>query len=206
MKLEKYKHIPYTTKPNKNKIPTNTMYLEDYKEFNEIYQYAKKHYSRVKPTKSKGISYKISERFHERFIVNIGNQRFEMVIICAEGCYRFVMKCKPGKSNVVGGTEACRVIYKIFKQFNINLNKYCSDSEEGLKIKKEIESPHIEVMYPLLLGKTINHVYHMDFKSSYASRISEAYPEFKKAYDWIYSKRKENNDYFKHILTNSIGC
>ena len=52
----------------------------------------------------------------------------------------------------------------------------------------------------------LDHVYHIDFRSSYASRICEAYPEFKPMYTEIFAMRKDNNGKYKHILTNSIGA
>ena len=204
MELQKYKHIGYQLKPNKNKIPINNFTFEQLDEFNEVYKYAKENFIRVAHTKSQGISYKISERMHERYCLVSGNQRFELIIICAEGCYRFLLQNKKDKENEISGQQACRSLYKFADKYNINFNNY--KCENGFEIKSEIEKPHIKVLKPLLLNKPIDNVYHMDFKSSYASRICEAYPELKSMYDEIYSLRKENNGYYKHVLTNSIGC
>ena len=99
MKLTDFKHVSYQLKPNKNKIPVNNFTFEQLDEFNEIYQYAKDNFTKVAHTQSQGISYKISERMHERYFVVKGNQRFELVIICAEGCYRFLLQNKKAKDN-----------------------------------------------------------------------------------------------------------
>lgn len=204
MELRNYKHIPYQLKPNKNKIPVNSFTFEQLDEFNEIYKYAKDNFIKVTHTKSQGISYKVSERMHERYFIVKGNQRFELVIVCAEGCYRFLLQNKKSKDNEISGQQACRSIYKFADKYGIDFNKYKCDN--GLEIKAEIEKPHIKVLKPLLLNKPVDNVYHMDFKSSYASRICEKYEELKPMYEEIYSLRKDNNGYYKHVLTNSIGC
>ena len=204
--LAKYKNIKYTTKINKNKIPKTILHFDRLDEFNELYFYAKKRFRLVKATKSRGISYKRSEKFHERYIMNQYNNCFELIIISFEGCYRIILKNKTKDTNTIKGVAAAKEIYKLTKKHDIDLNLYSSEPDVGKTIKEEIEPPHIEVMQKIMLDKVVNNVYHMDFKSSYASRIIEKYPEFKELYTEIYSKRKENNDYYKHVLTNSIGC
>lgn len=206
MLLEKYKHTAYKLKPNKNKIPINNFTFEQLEEFNEIYKFVSNNYKLVKHTQSQGISVKISERMHERYFVVKGNQRFELVVICAEGCYRFLLQNKKKDDNVISGQQACRSIYKYAEKYNIDFAKYANTSEEGKETKKEIESPHIKVLKPIMLGKKIKNVYHMDFKSSYASRICEKFPELKPMYEELFAKRKENDGYYKHVLTNSIGA
>ena len=206
MNLEKYKHTAYKLKPNKNKIPINNFTFEQLEEFNEIYKFVSNNYRLVKHTQSQGISVKINERMHERYFVVKGNQRFELVVICAEGCYRFLLQNKKKDDNVVSGQQACRSIYKYAEKYGIDFAKYSNTSEEGKEIKKGIESPHIQVLKPIMLGKKIKNVYHMDFKSSYASRICEKFPELKPMYDDIFSKRKQDDGYYKHVLTNSIGA
>lgn len=204
--LTKYKHTKYKLKPNKNKIPVNNFTFEQLDEFNSIYQYVRNNFKLVKHTQSQGISNKISERLHERYFVVKGNQRFELVVICAEGCYRFLLQNKKKDDNIISGQQACRSIYKYAEKYGIDFAQYSNTSEEGKEIKKEIESPHIQCLKPIMLGKKLKHVYHMDFKSSYASRICEKFPELKPMYDEIYSKRKDNDGYYKHVLTNSIGA
>lgn len=204
MNLTKYKHSKYKLKPNKKKLPINDFTFDRVDEFNKIYQYAKDNFQLVKPTQSQGISVKSSERFEERYFVVKGNERFEMVIICADGCYRFLLHNQKQKGNDINGRKACREIYTKAVEYGIDFNKYMVS--DGLKYKSEIVKPHIQVMDKFYIGKVIENVHHIDLNSSYASRISEAYPELKPMYDELYSKRKENNDYYKHVLTNSIGA
>ena len=171
MDLTKYKHIEYQLKPNKNKIPVNNFTFGQLEEFNEIYRYARDNFKKVSFTKSRGICNKVDQRMHERYFMNAGNQRFELVIVCLEGCYRFILQNEKQKGNDITGQQACRVIYKTADEFGINFSVFASNS--GIDDKKEIESPHIKVMQKTCLNKTLKHVYHMDFKSSYASRICE---------------------------------
>lgn len=204
MNLSKYKHSDYTAKLNKNQIPVNHFTFEQLDEFNEIYFYAKKNYMLTQPTKSQGISNRIQECYHARYMMVRGNQRFELIIISPEGCYRFLLQNKKKADNFVTGQQACRSIYAWCDSYGINLSKYAT--KDGLEEKKAIEKPHIEVLQKLALGMKINNVYHMDFRSSYASRICEAYPELRAMYQDIFEHRKESNGYYKHVLTNSIGC
>ena len=52
MLLEKYKHIKYQLKPNKNKIPVNNFTFEDLDEFNSIYKFVRNNFKQVKHTQS----------------------------------------------------------------------------------------------------------------------------------------------------------
>lgn len=206
MNLRKYKHKRFTAKPNKKKLPINEFTFEQLDEFNKIYKYVKDHYLLVKPTGSQGISYKIEERYEERYFVIKGNQRFELVVICADGCYRFLLSNPKAEDNTVSGRKACRELFTAAEKHEIDFSKYiCQDGKE---IKSEILSPHIDILDPFWTGKlmTVNNVHHIDLNSSYASRICEEYPELTPVYTELYNKRKDNDGYYKHVLTNSIGC
>lgn len=202
--LTKYKHSQFSLRPNKKKLPINAFTFARLDEFNRIYQYCRKHFTLVRPTKSHGISIATKDRFMERYFITSGNERFELVIICADGCYRFLLQSKKSKTNKISGIQACREIYNQAEKYNIDFSTYMV--EDGKKVKEEIESPHIEVMEPLFLGVNVRNVHHIDLNSSYASRIIEVYPELKQMYEELYAKRKIKNDYYKHVLTNSIGC
>lgn len=206
MDLTRYKHTRFKAKPNKKKLPINEFTFEQMDEFNKIYTYAREHFLLVKPTQSRGISYKIEERYEERYFVVKGNQRFELVIICSEGCYRFLLSNPKAEDNTISGRKACVELFKAAESHGIDFSKYiCQD---GAKEKSEILSPHIEVLDRFWLEKimSVKNVHHIDLNSSYASRICEVYPELKPVYTELYNKRKENDGYFKHVLTNSIGC
>lgn len=204
--FEKYKGKPFSFKVNKKKLPINTLNFDRLEEFNEIYLYCKKHFRETKPTPSGGISIAPNERMHERYFVLKANQRYELDVVCAEGCYRFLLMGKKKETNTIRGTTAVRQIYKKAYELEIDLMKYACTTEEGKKIKEEIMSPHIKVLVPAVLNKKLSNIYHLDLKSSYASRIVEEYPELYTLYNYMYQQRKFKNEFYKHVLTNSIGC
>ena len=205
MILTKYKHKEFTLRPNKKMIPINYFTFAQVNEFNKVYQYAKRNFELVKPTKSQGISNVTKERFTERYFVVKGNERFELVIVCADGCYRFVIKNPVKPENTVSGTQSCREIYKQAEKYGIDFNAY--SVEDGTEEKKMIQKPHIEVLDTFFLGKELSgNVHHIDLNSSYASRLCEEFPELTPIYEELYAKRKLDNNYFKHVMTNSIGC
>lgn len=205
MKLEAYKHSLFTHKPNKFQMEPIEMKFADMDEFNEIYAYVKSNFMKVEPTKSGGMPYNASCKLHSRYMVIQGKTKIELTVVCHLGCYRFVIGNKRDEAkNPVSGKQAVRAIYKEAKNLGIDLGKYEVSPEEGKKIKKEIEPPHIEMLG--IPGRVYTNVHHLDLNSSYASRIIEAHPELKPLYESMYDRRHENNDYYKHVLTNSIGC
>lgn len=202
--LTKYKHIEWTDTPNKKLIPINHFTFEKVDSFNKIYQFCKNKYMLVKPTKSRGIPYDGPNKYHSRYFMLTGNERFELVVVCPLGCYRFLLQAKKSETNRITGSQACREIFKQAKKYNIDFSQYLV--EDGLKVKEGIVSPSIEVLEPIFLEKDLYSVHHIDLNSSYASRIVEAHPELRQMYEELYAKRKIKNDYYKHVLTNSIGC
>lgn len=201
----KYKHTEYHSKVNKKLIPPNTLYLNDegVSEFNKILTYCKRYYEEAPATPSKGMCNRVKWRFLHRFTVMPGNQTFELVIVCEKGCFRFVLKNKPGATNVVKGTKACREIYKKADEYNIDFSQYAQGTKET---KDEIVSPHIKICALGIEGKVFKNCYHLDLNSAYASMIVKEYPELREMYEDLYSHRKDNDGYYKHVLTNSIGA
>lgn len=207
MDLAKYKHIADCLRPNKNSIPKNILYFDQVDEFNKIYRYCKKNYVRVPSTQSKGICNKIQYRFQQRYMMNVSNEAFELVIICSEGCYRFILKNKPSENNVIKGSRAVRDIYKIAEKHGLKSFLGEIAVYDGVEIKKTIKSPHIEFLLSgYHYGKVIKHCYHLDFNSAYASEIAKEYPQLKGMLEELYNKRHDNDGYYKHVLTNSVGC
>lgn len=201
----KYKHTGYHSKVNKKLIPPNYLYLNDegVSEFNKILAYCKHYYEKAPATRSRGMCNTAKWRFLHRFTVMPGNQTFELVIVCLEGCFRFILKNKPDSSNTVKGIKACREIYKKTDEYGIDFSQYAQGSEET---KKEIMPPHIAICAPGIEGKVINNCHHLDLNSAYASMLVKTYPELRDMYEDLYSHREDNNDYYKHVLTNSIGA
>ena len=211
MEITQYKHKEYDffKLMNKELFPQSSISWTDYEEFNEVYKWAKDNCMLGVKTRSGGIAGGPKNRYHNFYLINNKKASVELIICHTEyGCYKFVCKNKKSEDNCVGGKQALQTIYKTAKRFNVFdiFKDNAVDKDKGEEIKKEIESPMIYVTSEIYKGREFEHCYHIDANSSYASRISEAYPELKPMYEWLYKNRKENNDYFKHVLTNSIGA
>ena len=203
--LTKYIHTKFTHKPNKYQMKPIEMKFSDMEEFNEVYNYCKNNFLKVEPTASGSMPYNNKCKLRSRYMVLQSKTKIELTVVCHLGCYRFIIGNKRNEiDNPVSGKQAVKEIYKKAKELNISLEAYKTTPEEGKKIKEEILPPHIQ-MYGRE-GRVYTNVHHLDLNSSFASRISEVYPELKPLYEYMYSHRKENDGYYKHILTNHIGC
>lgn len=205
--LKKYKHIKDALKVNKNEIPKTVFTFDQVEEFNEIYHYCLEKYIEVPCTNSGGISNDKKYMFFERFMVNVSYQQFELLVVCSEGCYRFILKSGKSKDNNIKGARAVRDIYQFASKYGLLDHLKGLSIKNGEQIKNEINSPHIAFMlHPNRYGKAIKHCYHLDLNSAYASEIIKIYPEFTEMFKEIYAKRHDDDGYYKHVLTNSIGC
>lgn len=203
--LEKYIHTKFTQKPNKRQMTPIELEFTDIDEFNEVAKYCKENFMKVNPTKSGSMPYNNRVKLRSRYMIIQSASKIELTIVCYQGCYRFLIgnKLKKGDDQI-SGKDAVKAIYKASKEMNIDLNKYAVDSHTGRQIKTEIVPPHIEMFGKP--GLVYTNVHHIDLNSSYASRISEVYPELKPFYETIYAKRHDNDGYYKQVLNKSIGC
>lgn len=219
MFLEKYKHIEFNKKPNKDGIPMNSIQLNDdgVDEFNAIYRYCSRRYMQVEPTPSGGIPFNSYVKYHDRFCVVVKKASFEIIIASRDGCYRFVIKStRENKETRDSGVAATRNIYKIAKDLGIDLTKYETpgDTEERKAVKNEIKKAHIELLANNVVGKVLHNCFHIDINSAYGAKIGEKYPELLPIYEKVYNDRlkakNEHDDYYnsklKSVLTNSTGC
>lgn len=200
----KYKKSKFSLNPNRKKIRPNVLTFQDddVEEWNSIYKWCLDHYTEVDPTPSGGLAKRWNTT--ERYMVITKAMSFELVIVCVEGCYRFVLKNKPSEDNVVKGRKSALEVYRQSDAFKIDLSTY---AKHGRKAKDEIDHPHIEFLMPeRFLGHVFSGVCHLDLNSAYASGIVKEYPELREMYESMYAKRKDDDDYFKHVLTNSVGC
>lgn len=205
MNLKEYKHREFTYQPNKFQIEPIEMAFSDYEKFNEVYLYAKDHFRRIEPTKSHAMPHNRAVDMYDRYMIVQSANKIELTIVCHMGCYRFVIgNRRDEEKNPISGKAAVREIYRLAKELNIDLSKYKVDSEQGEKIKETINAPHIKIYGAT--GLVHCGVHHLDLNSSYASRIVEKYPEFEPLYNEMYNKRHQKNEYYKHVLTNHIGC
>lgn len=98
------------------------------------------------------------------------------------------------EDNTMTGIKAFKKFLNACKDLNIDLTKYAVDN--GLEIKKEIEKPFI---FNFVLGKRIEHVYHIDLNKAWPSSTCEEYPELEPAYKAIADKNIINplNGFFQ---------
>lgn len=110
---------------------------------------------------------------------------------------------------VVSGKEAYFKVKEKFKEFGISLDKYKVSYSEGKKIKETIEKYFLEVCDVMCTGLdnaiVTGDVHHLDLNSAFTSGIVANYPELSGPYKEMYLMRKENNGYYKQVLTNSCG-
>lgn len=99
--------------------------------------------------------------------------------------------------------EAFAMFDEKCEEFGIDLTKYYIT--DGAKIKETIPKPYI-MMFDEYVGKNkiIEHANHIDFHSSYAGGLVNAYPEFKPVVEFFYSGRNEHPEY-KDVLNFTIG-
>lgn len=210
MDITQYPHTEYIMNKLMNKlkfIQTNFTW-EEYEKFNEVYKWALENCHEGQKTASGGIAGGPKNRCSFYF-TNDSKASVELVIAHIRyGCYKFVIKNKIGKDNVVSGKKALKDLYKSAKEFNLldKLKELAVSKEEGLEVKSEIQSPMVKLTSEIYRGREFDHCYHIDANSSYFSRICEEWPEFKPLGEYLYTHRKDDNDYFKHVMTNSIGA
>lgn len=212
MNITDYKHIKYDLfhLMNKERFPQTTLSWKEYKTFNEIYQWAKDNCIKGKKTNSGGIAGGPYNRYHSIYFYNQKKASIELIIAHRfKGCYKFVITTERNEDNKkCGGGKALKEVFKTAEKFGVLdvFKKEAVDSDTGKEIKKEIESPIIQVCSDIYKGREFEHCYHIDANSSYFSRISEKYTELKPMAQYLYEHRKENNGHYKAVLTNSIGA
>lgn len=206
--LDNYPHIPWTYKPNKLLMSKVILSMDKLETFNEIYRYCRDNYIEVEATASGGIPYNKQCKHVERFCIVKSCISFELIIATLDGCYRFIlMNGNVKEDNTITGSTALKTIYKTAKEFNVIdiFKSKAVNKEKGLRIKEQIESPIIKVFKNEYKGQEFDNCHHIDFNSSYASRIVEKYRELRPMYEYLYEHRKDDDGYYKHCLTNSIG-
>lgn len=209
----RYPHSEWTLKPNKKKFPKTTFCLDQLDEFNEIYFLLRDtdEIRYIPPTDSGGMPYCFNVRDNHRYTVHQTKVAVE-IILCHEyiGCYRWILKMGnlTEQDEVVRGSDALTEIinvakrYEVYKTFTDNI----LTTDEGKQVKSEIESPIIDVDRESYIGHEFSNVHHLDFNSSYWSRIVEKHEELRPMIEYLYDKRHERDGYYKSVLTNSVGA
>ena len=181
--------------------------------------------------KSNGYSYgipltknrNISTRGHLSFSYEIISYHGSMAgwqIWCVTPEGNFILQFTPtmdkdgqivGRTNKKGGTYALnRFACELQKQSNITLLDYALPEEEAIAVKSSIPKALIGPVDDDLIARTLEHCYHLDINSAYPAGLKEAFPEFGKVIDYLYTKKKnakteEEKDDYKLILNSLIG-
>ena len=210
--IEQYKHTEYNKFKlmNKETFPQTMFSWTEYDKFNEVYAWAKENCLEGKKTKSGGIAGGAYNRYHSIYFYNAKKTSVELIIAhLFKGCYKFVITMQRNEDNKkMTGKKALKTVLKKADELGVLdvFKNEAVDSEKGKEIKKEIESPMIELTSEIYKGREFEHCFHLDANSSYFSRICEQYPDLKPLGEYLYSHRKENDGLFKAAMTNSIGC
>lgn len=215
MILDKYKHAPLVVNANYKLIPITVFDVNDagMHAFNEIYEFIKKYDSitRLVRTKSGGISISRQNFLPPMYDVKQSSSVVEITILVEEGMWRFQFRKDFTKADTAtGGTLATNIFKKKLKELSdIDLEDYWISN--GLEERKDVPKYLImsnEAFCPT--SSSINNapvwtnVHHIDFHSSFAGGLANAYPEFRPALEYFYNKRKEN-PINKGVLNSLIG-
>ena len=213
--LMQYPHADYDFIPMKKSIPQTTFGFDERDRWNDIYRFCVANMVEDRHTARGYISHKRSVKFLDRYLVQNTNLYFSLTIISTEyGMYRFILKNRPSNvtvDNPITGIKALRELHNTADQFGVDLKKYAVGEELGWKIKQEIVSPKIEMIGSRCFVDTEDYndmarIYHIDLNSAYFSALIRKYPEMTEMANYLYEHRKDNDGYYKHVLTNSIGC
>ena len=217
-RLREYKHFNRALKVNYLNIPITVFPItrEGAAEFNEIYKFLisdeNKNMHTIIRTKSGGISVSKKSYFSGNVMawdIRCSSSGIEITIL-NNGAWRFQFRNLPKKNERENKLYGRQAIIK-FKQLcqsdlGIDLNDYALTKEEGLRIKKEIPMPKIELAPGVITGKTrvYFNVHHIDFHNSYPAGLCNTHPEFRPLIERLYKERKTNPEN-KAILNYTIG-
>lgn len=216
--LKNYKHFDRALGVNYLNIPVNIFNptMEGAEEFNKIYRFLQSDENKnMKPilrTKSGGIDIKKRSYFTNNVYawdVRFSSACIELTIL-NNGAWRFQFRHIPKKEvdekPIYGRKAFIRFKMLCRLELGIDLYDYALTKEEGLKIKKQIPRPKIEIEKGVVIGRnrTYFNVYHIDFHNSYPAGLANTYPEFRPLIERLYKERKDNPEN-KAILNYSIG-
>ena len=123
-------------------------------------------------------------------------------------CGRFQIGSYQGAKDMekhICGRQAYYDLKKIFDKYEIDLTKYMlKNKEEGLRVKKTIQNPMIDLAVGAYPDIVYENVWHYDINSSYASGIKDIIPEAEPIIQKIFDERHRRPQN-KDILNMSIG-
>lgn len=112
----------------------------------------------------------------------------------------------------ITGKTAFDKFKEICSHYNIDLNDYAIDKEEGRKIKENFPKPmvawgpHGTAVRDITYKATDQYgIYHIDLNSAFMSGLVANHKEFEGPVSEIYNKRKDDDVIYKGILTHTYG-
>lgn len=194
--LDKYQYKTLKKKKDINYISLKALNFivpsdEGMEEFNKIYQYVLESGMReLVRTKSGGISIDRKNFYGRGYSEHITRTMFELLIIENGRYYKIHFKQPAGKDyeNPISGTRAFEVFCDELALDGIDINKLAI--ENGMDVKKEIESPFIALYSDTIKHKTITNAHHIDFHSSHPAGMAKYYPELRPTIERIYNKKE----------------
>lgn len=142
------------------------------------------------------------------WIVLAKKKRVSMIALTFVGWFRidFTSCTQIVKEGGLTGRQSYYMIEKACKKAGIDLKDYYI--EDGEAVKETIEKAWISTTRECVLAETYEHAHHIDLHSAYPSGICFYHPEFVKAFEPIYRKRKSGDDQDKRLklaLDAAIG-
>jgi hypothetical protein len=212
--LEKYKHCKLKLDANLKLIPVTLFDINDrgMNDFNEVYNYVK-NYEEITPitwTPSGGISTSRRNFLPPMYGIKAGRSFVELVVLIKEGMWRFQFRNDYKKQEtVMPGTKAITMFARKLHTEGIDLYKYLvyngikeRDTVPKYIIKTDARyCPEVEDIKDAPIWENVNHI---DFHSSFAGGLANAYPEFRNALEFFYKNRKQNPEY-KGVLNSTVG-
>lgn len=221
MIITEFPHLPILPREmiNKYKIPKIKLKFNqsDINTFNDVYQWMR-HYdsfnewTRVYPTPSGAIPTAKDKLIMPAYMVTVSRTSIELIILCIEGQYRFIIGAPKDDTVGITGLQAYNAFVKVCKEFGVDLDKFAITN--GKEVKATIEKPMVGysdfINNTGLHGKDVDipNCHHLDLNSSYMASIAEAYPELQPPINHIYTHRKDSadkNQLNKAILTHTYG-
>lgn len=207
-------------KPNYYKIETSAFQFNDENVdmINKLLfeLYTNTEYSKIKRTKSGGISVAKQNRdFPSYDLRQERNSGIELTVVSWFGSFRLQLRSSSKelfeeKEMKICGRQAFYEFKKYCLDFGIKLEDYIEhDIEKAKAIKEQIPAPKI-CFYDKreenrLVPRVFECMHHLDFHSSHMSGLVNRHPEFRRVVEYIYNRRKEDDIMFKSILNMTFG-
>ena len=215
--LSGYMYKPLKKKRDANYISMKALNFiipndEGMEEFNRVYNYVLNSGMReLVRTKSNGISIDRKNFFGRGYSVRTTRSMFELLIIKDGRYYKIHFKQPTGKDYEcpISGTRAFDIFVEELAADGIDINELAIDN--GMDVKKEIESPMIALYSDKLKHRTIENAHHIDFHSSHPAGMAKYYPQLRPTIERIYweketaPKDSEKRKINKAILNETWG-